>query len=38
MTEKASEGSFDEADTKAREEFVKLLGALSEEKTNGTGW
>ena len=42
MPEKESVGSFDETATKAREEFVKLLGALSEEETNGgkkiLGW
>jgi len=42
MPEKESEGSFDEAATKAREEFVKLLGALCEEEANGgkkiLGW
>ena len=42
MPDKKSEGSFDEAATKAREEFSKLLVALSEEETNGgkkiLGW
>jgi hypothetical protein len=37
MPKKESVGSFDETATKAREEFAKLLGALSEEETNGTG-
>ena len=35
MPEKESEGGFDEADTKAREEFAKLLGALCEEEPMG---
>ena len=35
MPDKESEGSFDEAAAKAREEFAKLLGALCEEEANG---